>query len=152
MKIYSTVVFALTLIFLMTGCENSIERKELANNETTYLLLNEISSQYFELYSCPVDTILDLDTALLKLSVKECRGELSFTLTDKQGVKKMTGQYINGLDTLKKYTIGTSAITGERSRSILKYFQPIPSGKWLSFEKNGKADTVKFVNGFKVEE
>ncbi|MFT3678675.1 MAG: hypothetical protein QM791_00295 [Ferruginibacter sp.] len=93
-----------------------------------------------------------MDTLLLKLTVKDCRGELSFDLTNKQGVKKMTGQYINGLDTLKKYSIGKSAITGELSRSIFKYFQPIPSGNWLSFKNSETVDTIKFINGFKVEE
>ena len=137
---------------MMISCEHPIEKPEPSNNETTYLLLSELSSQYIKLSNCPADTILDLDTLLLKLSVKDCRGELSFTLADKQGAKKMTGQYINGLDTLRKYSIGKSAITGERSRSILKYFQPIPSGSWLSFRKDGKADTIKFINGFEVEE
>ena len=150
MKISLIIVFA--PIFLMTGCKNSTEKIKSSSNETTYLLLNDLSSQYIELYNCPADTILDLDTLLLKLSIKDCRGELSFTLIDKKGVKKMTGQYINGLDTLKKYRISKSAITGELSRSIFKYFQPIPSGSWLSFEKDGKADTIRFINGFEAEE
>lgn len=142
------ILFALVVI--MTSCNSSQKRKEVSKSETTYLLLDDLTTQYLELYNCPVDSTFYLDSFELKLSIKDCRGELSFVLVDKQAHKKIIGQYVNGLDTLKKYSIGKSAITGEKSRYVLKYFQPIPSGKWFYFTNDGKVDTVIFKDGFKA--
>ena len=142
--------FLIVLITIMISCKQTIKKEEDIKTDTTYLLLDGLLDQYIELNKCPTETVMDLDTFVLKLSVKDCKGKMSFILADKRSNRKIAGQYENGLDTLKKYSISKSAITGDQSRSILKYFQPIPTGTWFYFDDSGRIDTVIYKNGFRL--
>jgi len=144
------IYFLIVLLTIVISCKPTIKKEEVLKTGTTNLRLDELLDQYIELDKCPIETVMDLDTLVLKLSVKDCKGKMSFILADKRSNRKIAGQYENGLDTLKEYSIGKSAITGELSRSILIYFQPIPTGTWFYYDDSGRIDTVIYKNGFRL--
>jgi len=56
------------------------------------------------------------------------------------------GYYANSLDTLKKYIAGKYAHGKSSSIGVLKFFQPLKDGEWMTY-KNGSVKREKYVMG-----
>jgi hypothetical protein len=111
------------------------------NKESTYA--QKIIPIQFPEYNISVETSFKIgDTILWKYTSNEF---FKFVLFDPKGKcyceryinKKLyqKGYYENSLDTLKKY-VASLYIHGKSSKlSVLKFFEPLKNGEWITYEK-----------------
>ena len=71
-------------------------------------------------------------------SIESLCGQGVATLIDTDSNIIISGKYASSLELLSDYVINEEIMTGEQSISIHDYYQPIPIGEWVWFEKNGK--------------
>jgi hypothetical protein len=85
----------------------------------------------------------------LKLYLKDCRGEARFELFDKKNDIKMSGNYRNAIDTLKKYRFARYLAQSdgiEKYRiSTFRYLYPLKCGEWIYYEGIGKKKKSRIV-------
>ena len=97
-----------------------------------------------------VDTLRfdDLDGDLkLKITLFDCNGKMHLECF-RQGVKREEGNYINPFGLLRQYSKGVNGITGKRRISVLEYYQPVRTGEWFFYDKNGRPlNKKKYDNG-----
>lgn len=78
----------------------------------------------------------------LKIFLKDCKGECDFEVYDKKSKLRITGSYVNAIDTLSKYK--GAVIRGlprniRKSRiRLIKYMVPFEKGTWTYYDENGK--------------
>ncbi len=142
MKYFICLIFI--SIQLCLSCKNKelkpksivIENDIKPLNKIIYQVHLKQFSAYFLPDSCNCQMNIDLlSGGYLKLNLKDCRGEMSFKFIDTIKKNEIEGQYINSLDTLKRYSYERSAIDGNEDISILQYFEPLPNGIWKYFKK-----------------
>ncbi len=146
---YATLLFIVIYLWsCSTSPKKGVSKQE---NEMIEVYLKEFSV-YFSPDSCVCEMKVELyDTAYLQISLSSCEGKMKFKQIHNRGNVLSEGEYMASLDTLKEYSIGKSAITGNRKISVLKYFQPLPEGKWIFYRKNAKVDTIYYSNGLEVQ-
>lgn len=108
---------------------------------------------FFDEFDVTVKPTKKVDTVTVKLSgdfsgktlriyFSDFKGESRFDLFDKNDRLLITGNYINSIDTLVKYkfakTIGASKGVSKYSVVVVRYFQPLKSGHWIYYDKNGE--------------
>lgn len=88
----------------------------------------------------------------IKLYLKDCKGEAHFELFDKKKGLRISGNYDNAIDTLKKYRLGRYLAQPEGvekySISAIRYLYPLKAGEWVYYEGEGKrkkSRTVTYV-------
>lgn len=78
----------------------------------------------------------------LKLFLKDCQGEAYFELFGKKSELRMSGNYDNAIDTLKKYRLGRhlgeNEGTEKYSVSLIQYLYPLKAREWIYYEGEGK--------------
>lgn len=78
----------------------------------------------------------------LKLFLKDCGGEAYIELFNKKNKLVMTGHYVNGPDTLLKYSfakqVGYPFDKKYYGVWTIKYLNPLQKGTWTYFDGNGK--------------
>jgi hypothetical protein len=86
----------------------------------------------------------------LLVNLLECEGKCSIQITDKKGITRLLGSYINSRDTLKKYS--NARVMGRNSKKyvyqirILKYFSPLRNGIWNFYDRLGKLEnTIEYI-------
>lgn len=130
-KIRALILITLSLFF---------SKKIMAQvHEKEYLqvYLKEFSI-YFLPDSCVCKMNLDLSSKeKMTINLFDCKGKMSFKIFNSKGKLTVEGFYINSLDTLRKYSIGKSAIDGSKKIEVMNYFQPLPEGVW-NYYKEGK--------------
>ena len=108
----------------------------------------QVYLQEFDVYfypdSCIGKTSISLlgEEGQLDADIADCKGKMKIRQFNKSGALMIEGFYENSLDTLKKYSIGKSAIDGTRGVSIMEYFQPLAEGTWIYYI-NGKESKKK---------
>ena len=111
-----------------------------------------LSYEEFDVFFSPKKCVDTIDFTLsgkysgykLKMYLKDCKGEAYFELFDKKNELRMTGNYDNAIDTLKKYKLArylgeTNDIEKYRI-SAIKYLYPLKAREWTYYEdrKNRK--------------
>lgn len=85
-----------------------------------------------------VDTLLRVieDGRKLKMTLLDCRGKM-YLECFKNNKKSEDGNYSNSLDLLKKYTTRVDGIKGAQTIQVREFYQPLRSGTWCFYDKNG---------------
>lgn len=79
-----------------------------------------------------------------------CLGAMSFVLRDTIQNKKITGQFVNTPDTLKRLITATDPITDDDFKVMETYFEPLEDNTWIFQDFNlNISDTVHFDKGRK---
>ena len=137
------------LLLVILFFSNCSQLKEEKKHDYTPIFLKEYSI-YFEPDSCICKMKVDLDVSSkgkLMIDLFDCKGRMNFQCFDSTNKLIVEGSYINSLDTLKKYSIGRSAITDESKVDILSYFEPLPDGLWSYYKNGKKIKNVMFEKG-----
>jgi hypothetical protein len=143
------IVFGV-LFFNISSCtqKNKIVEVNGATFEAPPSVMLQVYLKEFDVFflpnSCKGKQSIELIGGLGRLDaeIEDCRGKMKISQFDTLGTLMVQGYYINSLDTLKKYSIGKSAIDGSRHIHVLEYFQPLADGVWRYYA-NGKEPIKK---------
>lgn len=86
----------------------------------------------------------------LRINLADCMGKMNVNQYDSSGNLILNCNYAPSLDTLKTYSYGKSAVTGQSKVTVLDFFQPLPDGEWNFYKNNKIIRTIKYKSG--VEE
>lgn len=118
-------------------------------HEKEYL---QVYLKEFSIYFLPVDCVCNMNLDLfskekMTIDLFDCKGRMSFKVFDSKGKLTLEGFYINSLDTLRKYSIGKSAIDGSKKVEVINYFQPLPDGVWRYYKEGKIIKTIQYKGG-----
>ena len=129
-----------------------MKARELEKREMVEIYLKEFGV-YFLPDSCQckmeVETYGEARGKLL-IDLLSCKGKMNVRQVDSKGKLVAEAIYEESLDTLKRYSVGRSAVIDTSTLSVMKYFQPLPDGIWKFFN-NGKVDTVVYKGGLEMK-
>jgi hypothetical protein len=126
-----------------------------SNSQQYYFSL---SYEEFGIFFSPKKCVDTIDFTLssrypgykLKLYLKDCKGEAYFELFDKKNGLRMSGNYDNAIDTLKKYRLGRHLAQPDGiekySITAIKYLYPLKSREWIYHEGTGKRKRSRTVS------
>lgn len=91
---------------------------------------------------------------ILKIFLKDCGGACSIKLYNKKKRLKMTGNYVNGPDTLTKYKyskqLGPPFDKKYYGIQKIKYVSPLQKGLWTYYDEKGKiVDSFQYEYNFR---
>lgn len=146
------IAISVLIIAIATGCTYNKVDSSMSESEILQIHLKEFDL-YFLPDSCKGNLSIEtgVDKRRLEINLLDCKGQLNLKLFDSTNNLVLKGQYLNSLDTLKKYSVGKSAIDGAKQLSLMKYFEPLANGEWVYY-KAGIVDTIiHYKNGLKIE-
>lgn len=130
------------------------------SNKASSQLFYNLEYEEFNVFFRPKNCIDTLEFKLsnkyqgyrLRLFLKDCKGEAHFELFDKKNEMRISGNYDNAIDTLKKYKLGRYVGEPEGIEkyrvSAIQYLYPLKAREWVYYEgygKNKKSRTVKYI-------
>ena len=154
MKIIGTsIVVLLFVCFQFARCKNGIDsgpQKDAQDPIEIYLKEFQV---YFAPNNCDTQIVITLpgNKGRLEVTLFDCRGKMEFQHFDSTNTLVVHGFYSNSIDTLKKYSIGKSAIDNSKSIKVLKFFQPLPTGQWKYYSQNRKIKNESYQLGILIE-
>lgn len=145
-------VYGIFLSFFFLSCDSTSNHKVEKSSEIVQVYLKEFDT-YFLPDSCQCKMIIKMPgkEGELRVDLQSCTGMMTVKQINSVGEIVVEGKYAPSLDTLKKYSIGKSAITGLREVTILNYFQPLPDGIWNFFNEDSTAKKIRYAVGIEVE-